>query len=239
MSKGINAPRPFRDYDSRHYKTLGVVEGYTAWAPHYGDLDDRFDVDLLESSPGLSERVRGAEVIDLGCGTGRMGRWARRHRAKRVVGVDLTPAMLERAEARGVYDRLEPGSVTDTGLPAGSADGLVSSLVLCHVGALAAFFAEARRLLRPGGWLALVDYHPIFLYLGIPSHFKDPDAGEDVAVENHVHSFGQIFEAGRVAGLALRDLRERFVDDEWVSAQPSYERHAGMPITAAWVFDAQ
>jgi SAM-dependent methyltransferase len=243
MSRDIGAPMAFSHYDSRHYRTLDVEAGYTAWAPTYGDLEDRLDVDLLESSPALrhrsgEDRVADADVVDLGCGTGRTGAWARRRGAKTVTGVDLTAAMLELARARGAHDRLVKASVTATTLEGASADGVVSSLVLCHVADARAFFDEARRLLRPGGWLALVDYHPTFLYRGIPTHFTEGASGEERAVENHIHSFGAIFEASAKAGLELRDLRERFVDAEWVEARPKYARHLGMPVASGWVWDA-
>ena len=231
-------PKPFAHYDQRRYRTLGVVDAYTAWAPVYGDLDDRFDVDLLEASPGLGERVRGARVVDLGCGTGRIGAWARGRGASHVTGVDLTPAMLARAKDRAAYDVLLRGDLTRIPIAAGHADLVTTSLALCHVADLGGFFAEAKRILRPGGTLAIVDYHPTFLFLGIPSHFPDPTTGENIAVVNHIHAFGQIFDASRTAGFALRDLRERFVDDEWITARPSYARHHGLPITALWRFDA-
>jgi hypothetical protein len=38
----------FAAYDSRGYRTLGVVEGYSAWASFYdGTADDRVDIALL------------------------------------------------------------------------------------------------------------------------------------------------------------------------------------------------
>jgi SAM-dependent methyltransferase len=238
MTRGIGKPKEFAHYDQRRYRTLGVVDAYTAWAPVYGDLDDRFDIDLLEASPGLVERVRDAEVVDLGCGTGRIGAWARQRGAAHVTGVDLTPAMLAHAKDRGAYDVLVRGDLTRIPIATGHAGMVTTSLALCHVADLGAFFGEARRILRPGGALVICDYHPTFLYRGIPSHFEDPATQEKVAVVNHIHAFGQIFDGGRAVGLALRDLRERFVDDEWIEAQPNYQRHHGMPISALWVFDA-
>jgi len=236
--RSTGMPKPFVHYDQRRYRTLGVVDAYTAWAPVYGDLDLRFDIDLLEASPVLAERVRGARVVDLGCGTGRIGAWARQRGAAHVSGVDLTPAMLAHAKSRGSYDVLIRGDLTRIPIATGQTDVATTSLALCHVADLGGFFAEAKRILRDGGALAIVDYHPTFLFLGIPSHFPDPKTGENIAVVNHIHAFGQIFDAGRAAGFALRDLRERFVDDEWITAHPSYQRHHGLPITALWWFDA-
>jgi SAM-dependent methyltransferase len=46
----------------------------------------------------------------------------------------------------------------DTGLPTGSVDALVCTLVLCTVPDPAAALAEARRILRPGGRLVFVEH---------------------------------------------------------------------------------
>jgi SAM-dependent methyltransferase len=52
---------------------------------------------LPESGVGALPDVRGLDVIELGCGTGYFGAWLKRLGARRVVGVDITPAQLEAA----------------------------------------------------------------------------------------------------------------------------------------------
>ena len=44
-------------------------------------------------------------ILDLGCGTGLAGA-AFRPLAARLDGIDLSPAMIEKARARGIYDHL-------------------------------------------------------------------------------------------------------------------------------------
>ena len=51
-------------------------------------------------------------ALDLGCGTGLAGA-AFRHCCGRLVGVDLSPAMLAQARAKGLYDRLVEGDVAE------------------------------------------------------------------------------------------------------------------------------
>ena len=41
--------------------------------------------------------MAGKDVVELGCGTGYFGAWVKRAGARRVVGVDVTPAQLETA----------------------------------------------------------------------------------------------------------------------------------------------
>src|SRR5438067_7890336 len=48
------------------------------------------EINVLADLPGL-------EVIELGCGTAYFGAWLKRHGAKSVLGVDITPAQLDTA----------------------------------------------------------------------------------------------------------------------------------------------
>ena len=82
------------------------------WAATYEDtVKDAMDLDLLD----VIDVEWGGTVVDLGCGTGRTGRVAA-PRVDAIDGVDLTPEMLARAAARGVYRSLREGDVTATGL---------------------------------------------------------------------------------------------------------------------------
>jgi demethylmenaquinone methyltransferase/2-methoxy-6-polyprenyl-1,4-benzoquinol methylase len=98
----------------------------------------------------------GSAVLDLGCGTGRMGeRLARRHV---VVGIDLSAEMLAAARRR-MGDRMVLVQASALRLP--FADGAfaaaVSAFVLRNLPDLPAAFGEASRVLRPDGRVAFVD----------------------------------------------------------------------------------
>jgi len=231
-------PKPFGHYDRRHYPTLSVVDGYARWAPTYDALDDRLDLDLLAALPALRTLVPGARIVDLGCGTGRTGAWFSARGASELVGVDVCEPMLERARERGVYASTTCASILATGLATGAFDGAVSSMVLDHVADLAGFFVEAHRLLRPGGWLAVVDFHPFFMMQGIPTHFPDANSPTtpQVAIENHVHALRDFFQVAVAKGFAVRAFDERFVTDEWVEAAPNFRKYLGQPVTHAWVY---
>jgi predicted TPR repeat methyltransferase len=96
----------------------------------------------------------GGPILDAGAGTGLIGEWLKLIGYAPVEGVDLSPGMLAVAEAKGVYDRLEPGDLTGT-LPFEDAcfAGCVCSGVFTtgHVGAEG--LDELLRVLRPGGVL--------------------------------------------------------------------------------------
>lgn len=103
-----------------------------------------------------------AAMLDLGCGTGLSGA-AFRPYAGRIIGVDLSPAMIAQAQAKNIYDRLEVGdilSVVATEQPRNY--GLVLAAdVFVYVSDLVPVIAAIARVLAPGGLLAFtVETHP-------------------------------------------------------------------------------
>jgi SAM-dependent methyltransferase len=231
----------FARYDSRGYRTLDVVAGYAAWAPSYdATMDGRLDLPLLGSLTSVDWSGITA-AADLGCGTGRIGAWLKARGVARVNGVDTCSAMLEQATAKGIYDILACADAAATGLVGQGYDLAISSFAVCHLGDLSGFYTETARLIRPGGKVVLIDYHPFMLLKGVPTHFNAP-VGEPVAIANVVHMIGDHIQAGRRAGLALMELREQLVDAEWVGenrrrfGEPRLASHVGHPVSFAMVW---
>ena len=231
----------FARYDSRGYRTLDVVAGYAVWARSYdATMDDRLDLPLLRSLVSV-DWGRIAAAVDLGCGTGRTGAWLKEHGVARVDGVDASSAMLERAGAKRIYDRLVCTDAAASGLVGHGYDLAISSFAICHIGDLCGFYTEAARLIRPNGKVVLIDYHPFMLLKGVPTHFSAP-AGERVAIANVVHMIGDHVQAGCRAGLTLMELREQLVDAEWVEenrrrfGEPRLASHFGHPVSFGMVW---
>ena len=105
----------------------------------------------------------GAEVLEIGCGSGAMAAEVLRARPdiQRYVATDVDPAMvaLARRQLAGFGDRAEVQEVDASGLPFadGSFDAVVSWLMLHHTIAWERVLADAVRVLRPGGLLAGYD----------------------------------------------------------------------------------
>jgi SAM-dependent methyltransferase len=98
-------------------------------------------------------------VADLGCGPG-AHTLALARRGYDVVGVDGSPRMVEVARTRAEREEVDATfDVHDVGAPLHFADaslgGVLAILVLQHLPHPAAFVAEIRRCLRPGGHLLI------------------------------------------------------------------------------------
>lgn len=93
-------------------------------------------------------------ILDLGCGTGLVGQAFKAH-AKRLEGIDLSPAMLGEAAKRGLYDQLHQGALPEAlvTLP-GPWDLILAGDTLPYLGDLAPLFAALAPLFSPQGRLA-------------------------------------------------------------------------------------
>jgi predicted TPR repeat methyltransferase len=96
-----------------------------------------------------------ARAIDLGCGTG-LAAVAFAANNAAMIGIDLSPRMIERAQATGLYAELEVAEIVEGLLRRadGSADLVLAADVLIYLHDLAPVLAETARVLAPGGLLA-------------------------------------------------------------------------------------
>lgn len=102
----------------------------------------------------------GLRILDLGCGTGLAGE-AFRPLASYIGGIDLSPAMVERAREQNVYDALEVADI-ETYLDKSKTefDLILAADTLVYLGDLAAVFAGAAARLKPDGFfLFTVEKH--------------------------------------------------------------------------------
>ncbi|MEY4578283.1 MAG: hypothetical protein RL701_2986 [Pseudomonadota bacterium] len=99
----------------------------------------------------LGDAVPRFDILDAGCGTG-LCRPLLRPYAQKLVGVDLSARMLEKAKLRGGYDELYKAELTlFIEAHPESFDLIVSADTLCYFGDLEAVSEGACRALRPGG----------------------------------------------------------------------------------------
>jgi SAM-dependent methyltransferase len=122
-----------------------------------GSLFERIAADVAAVAPD------GARVLEVGCGPGRLSILLARRHGLDVTGLDLDPAMVERARANAARSAEQHGrkpsflvgDVASLAFPDRSFDLVVSTLSMHHWADPMAGLAEIGRVLRPGG-LALV-----------------------------------------------------------------------------------
>jgi predicted TPR repeat methyltransferase len=138
------------------------------------------------------------QVLDAGCGTGLCGEHLAPY-AKRLVGVDLSRRMLERAADRPHYHALHQDELVSFLHAHPTAyDLVVSADTLCYFGALEAFAGATQAALVTGGWLVFT----------VEAHDDEPGA-PDYRLYPHgrySHREGYVAQALRDGGFAEVDF---------------------------------
>jgi malonyl-CoA O-methyltransferase len=198
--------------------TLLPKQGYDRWAPTYAEGMNPVQQQEAPALARLLPSVRGRAVLDLGCGKGRVCRLALERGAARVVGLDFSEPMLEAADAALQSPRVDwvRGDLRALPFEAASFDVVTCALVMGHVEGLEAVLAEAARVLQPGGWLVVSDFHPYATLRGWQRSFVEVQSGQAYAIRQHLHLFEDYLRGFAALGLTLDALEE--------------PRHEGFPV---------
>ena len=146
----------------------------------FGSLFGSIAADIVAISEVTAPE--GARVLEVGCGPGHLSvRLARRHGLD-VTGLDLDPAMIERARANadgavgGEERRLSflVGDVASMPFPDETFDLVISTMSMHHWADPAAGLTEMARVLRPGARALVWDFRPGY----VPLHGDLPDPVE-------------------------------------------------------------
>ena len=190
--------------------------------PGYGDSRRAFALwarsydDSLNPMLSLEERIlpeilpdmRGRDVVDVGCGT---GRWLERIAGEspaNMVGIDSSAEMLERARRKlGARATLEQGDAMSLPVASGSADVILASFVASYVPDLTVFAAELRRIARKGAQVFLSDLHP---ETAAACHWKRAFRTDGTHVEmlTYAHSVQETISTFEAAGFEVGCLLE-------------------------------
>jgi SAM-dependent methyltransferase len=184
---------------------VGTVEGYRIWSRTYGGANTAFDLD--EPVVGeILDAVPAGVALDAACGTGRWSA-ALAARGHRVIGVDSSPEMLDRARAEVPDGEFRPGELTALPLGDAAVDLVVCALALSHVPDLEPVLAEFARVLRPGGHLVISDMHPEVVARGSNQPVRDA-GGHPGRLVSHRHLVGDYLRAALPVGLQVRRCEE-------------------------------
>lgn len=155
-------------------------------------------------------------VLDVGCGTGLAAPHLRPY-ANRLDGVDLSPAMLARAQARGIYDELRAGeAMADMYGNCRQYDLAVAADVFVYFGDLAPLCAAAAACLRPRGRL-------VFTLEAMDPNDARAAQGWGVGPSGrYAHSRDHAEQALTTAGFALETFKSDVFRREGGFDQPGY-----------------
>jgi SAM-dependent methyltransferase len=162
---------------------IGDVAGYDRLSRLvYGRLFARIAADVAAAARD------GAKVLEVGCGPGHLSILLAGRHDLDVTGVDLDPAMIERARANAAGAAAGDGGrrpsflvadVAALAFPDRSFDLVVSTFSLHHWTDPSAGLAEMGRVLRPGGRALVWDLRPgVRPHLFGPRHAHIPDPVE-------------------------------------------------------------
>lgn len=134
------------------------AEQWLAWARTPGHDTYYWQLNL----PAFAELVPGAgtRTLDIGCGEGRIGRWLA-DRGHRVVGIDSSPTLVDRAAEAGGYEEVVCGDAAKLPWPADQFDLAVAFMSLHDMPHPSAVVEEIARVLEPGGVLCIAIIHPL------------------------------------------------------------------------------
>ena len=158
------------DFDEWYSNMQGDAARDDIHQRHLG-LPPRLLSTSLLTWDGIAEVVEalrlapGDRLLDLACGRGGYGLEIAARTGARLIGVDFAPAAIDQARALArkfgsVVAEFRVGDLAETTLPAGSVDAVVCVDAI-QFQATAASFDEMRRVLRPGGRVALTTWEAV------------------------------------------------------------------------------
>jgi cytosine/adenosine deaminase-related metal-dependent hydrolase/SAM-dependent methyltransferase len=136
-------------------------EVFDSWAEVYdGQPNPLLSLEQRLLGPLLGD-VRGLDILDAGCGTGRWLQHLAGRSPRSVLGVDTSPAMLKVAASKLINQSdLRLGSCTALPVRDASADLMLCSFVVSYLDDLDRLACEMDRVARPGATVFLSDMHP-------------------------------------------------------------------------------
>ncbi len=249
MAEEVNKSAELPDYAVQNRK-LWTKANKRYTAEHARESWTQKDItwgtwDATEAEVQILPDVKGLDVIELGCGTAYFGAWLKKRGARRLVGVDVTPAQLVSAQELNREFRLGmefiEANAENVPLPAASFDLAVSEYGASLWCDPYLWIPEAARLLRRGGELVFLRNSTLMILCSpdeanVAQRLVRPQKGmnrfdwadeDGPTTEFHI-SGSDMFKLLRDTGFDVLDFRELFAPDDAVD-HPYYSW-----VPAAW-----
>lgn len=194
--------------------------------------------------------IKDKRALDLGCGTGHFTFLLEEYNPRKLVGVDLSPAMLNIAKKKAAEKRSAAQFVCMDACayrPEEAFDLIFSSTLTHYIQDLDGFFQHIGDMLAPGGTCVLSVMHPVYSAQYPARHddgslpgdeewvvrYLDPserayvqpwiefnDDIPDFLSQSYHHTFSAYLNAGIRGGLTLSETREPLPPPEWERQYP-------------------
>jgi malonyl-CoA O-methyltransferase len=187
---------------------MDIQNAYNDWSDIY-DTNQNLTRDLDSNvTRSLLGGGRFDSILEIGSGTGKNTVFLAEI-GKQVHALDFSAGMIAKAieKVKAENVRFETADLTKRWDCKDSAyDLILCSLVLEHIENLSHIFAEAARVLRPGGKFLINELHPFKQYGGTKARFERAD--QTIEVDVFVHHISEFIHAAEESGLKLEKFNE-------------------------------
>lgn len=204
-------------------------QAYDLWAKGYDNQAGNLMLDLDEivfSSLLNSIDVLDMTLVDIGCGTGRHWNKILELKPHQLVGYDVSAGMLQMLQKKypvAITHKINNEMLGNT--PDQTADIIISTLTIAHIESLETALAEWDRILKPGGYIIITDYHPAALQKGGKRTFTCQD--KNISIKNYIYPIEKLkLIAGQLHWQTLR-LEEKVIDE---SVKHYYEKKNALAV---------
>lgn len=197
-------------------KIKRIREAYDEWAKIY-DSNKNPTRDLnYQTFREKNFDLSGKKVLEIGCGTGLNTQFIAQQ-AKKVMGVDISQKMLQKARQRVKTENVHFLSADITqnwDFTKESFDIIIANLVLEHIEQLSHIFEEANGILNTKGKMYIAELHPYKQLQNSQAKFISQKTGKEVLVDAFIHSVSEYVNEAITAGFRLLKLREYHYEKE-------------------------
>ena len=183
-------------------------------------------------------------MLDIGCGTGRHWQMLLDGSPATLTGYDISEEMLlelKKKFSSATTYRMMDNRLLET--QTSSVQVILSTLTIAHIKNIKTALHEWNRVLQPGGYVLITDFHPVALQKGATRSFRHKS--RQVVIRNHIHSLDKIQGIARQHGWKLQELIEEKVDErirhfyEHKKALDAYASFTGIPVIYGMIFKKQ